>query len=101
MNETLLKQWLVAVEAHMQGFFGTDYKLSLDHGRKYIRVVKTCMRSDVLPDRSVFCFIDPTTGAIYKAAGWKAPAKGIRGYITDPNFSIGRGVTQFGGSYAR
>lgn len=97
MNETLLKQWLVAVEAHMQGFFGPEAKLSLDPGRKYIRVVK----SRGADDRSVFCFIDASTGAIYKAAGWKAPAKGIRGYITDPNFSIGRGVTQFGGSYAR
>lgn len=31
--------------------------------------------------RSVHCFIDNVTGDVYKAAGWKAPAKGIRGNI--------------------
>ena len=31
--------------------------------------------------RSVHCFIDNATGDVYKAAGWKAPAKGIRGNI--------------------
>ena len=31
--------------------------------------------------RSVHCFIDNLTGDVYKAAGWKAPAKGVRGNI--------------------
>jgi len=32
-------------------------------------------------NRSAYCFIDGRDGSIYKCAGWKAPAKGIRGNI--------------------
>jgi hypothetical protein len=50
---------------------------SLDKNPKYIRVVIT-----TFGQRSVHCFLD-AEGNIYKAAGWKTPAKGIRGNINN------------------
>lgn len=41
-------------------------------GAKYIKLLK---------QNSVFCFIDAESGDIYKAASYKAPAKGARGNI--------------------
>lgn len=41
-------------------------------GIKYTRIVQTAPGH-----RSVYCFVD-AEGNIYKAAGWKAPAKGVR-----------------------
>ena len=49
-------------------------------GRKYVRIV----RSDDLGygSRAVVCFIERSTGLIWKAASWKAPAKNFhRGSI--------------------
>lgn len=45
-------------------------------GKKWIKVV----REDAA-QKSVFCFINPQTGDLYKPATWNAPAKGIRGNI--------------------
>jgi hypothetical protein len=55
--------------------------VSTESGPKYVRVVRSS------PDgssRSVFCFVRKEDGAILKAAGWKAPAKGERGNINNP-----------------
>lgn len=41
--------------------------------------------------KCVFCFIDPNTGDIYKAAGWAAPAKGIRGNIFNEKLPLTSG----------
>jgi hypothetical protein len=41
-------------------------------GVKYTRIVQTATAH-----RSVYCFVD-AEGNIYKSAGWKAPAKGVR-----------------------
>lgn len=41
-------------------------------GVKYTRIVQTATAH-----RSVYCFVD-AEGNIYKSAGWKTPAKGIR-----------------------
>lgn len=88
--------WLAGVEKFVRETRDPSIRLSFEPGKKYIRVVE-----ERPGQRSVFCFLEASTGAILKAAGWKAPAKGIRGYITDPNYSIGRGITQYGGSYRR
>lgn len=53
-----------------------------DNGPKYTRV----WTGEVYKDGSeakykcVFCFVDHQ-GNIYKPAGWKAPAKGVRGHL--------------------
>jgi hypothetical protein len=74
------------VDAMNQKF---DNSFSLDKpGRKYTRLVHSVGSS-----RSVHCFIDKA-GNIYKAASWKAPAKGVRGTLA--SFDINK-VDQFTG----
>jgi hypothetical protein len=47
-------------------------------GSKYIRIV----RSYGEDQRSVHCFVEKSTGKIWKAAGWRTPAKNFpRGSI--------------------
>jgi hypothetical protein len=62
-------------------------------GRRYAKVVVTDEGN-----RSVYCFVDTTTGDILKAANWKAPAKGVRGsiYAEDHGASA---VTAYGAVY--
>lgn len=51
-------------------------------GRKYIKVWSYLISDgEKLRGRSCFMFIDKETGACYKPASYKAPAKGIRFYI--------------------
>lgn len=55
----------------------------LEKGRKYHRIVQDTRNKEtgeMFNQRSVAGFID-NDGNILKAAGWKAPAKGIRGNI--------------------
>jgi hypothetical protein len=53
------------------------YVWSLDRpGAKVVRIVVERHGS-----KSVHAFVDLATGDLYKAAGWKAPAKGARGNI--------------------
>jgi len=55
-------------------------------GRKFVRIVQT----DPTGSRnSVHCFIEKTTGNVLKAAGWKGPAKGVRGNIFGDNLGVG------------
>lgn len=87
-----LDQFIIDLTAHMEGFDkGLPYEqvFSYEKGRKYIRIVQGQKWDGVLSDhRSVFMFID-FEGNIYKAAGWKAPAKYIRGHISKLETSVG------------
>ena len=58
------------------------YQLEVNPGRKYLRV-QSFMVSNGERERgnSAFMFVDKETGACYKPASWKSPAKGIRFYI--------------------
>ena len=50
----------------------SGYDFILESGRKYHKIVM------VNNQRSVHAFIDKKTGEVYKAASFKAPAKGVR-----------------------
>ena len=50
------------------------YKFSIESGRKYHKIVQT----DNSGCQSVHAFVDKKTGELYKAASFKAPAKGVR-----------------------
>ena len=61
------------IDALNAKFNGIGYMFLVERpGVKYTRIVQTAQAH-----RSVFCFVD-AEGNIYKAAGWKAPAKGVR-----------------------
>ena len=53
---------------------GESYKFIMETGRKYHKIV---MITDG-GNRSVHAFVDKKTGEVYKAASFKAPAKGVR-----------------------
>jgi hypothetical protein len=55
------------------------YGITVDPLRKYWRVVMTTSGDAA----SVHAFVDPTTGDVLKAAGWKSPAKGVRYNLLD------------------
>lgn len=48
-------------------------------GKRFVRIVMT----DSAGGRSVHAFYDIRTGEVYKAAGWKAPAKHVRYRLLD------------------
>ena len=60
-----------AIEALKNG--ESDYDFFIEEGRKYLKVVM-----DARGSKSVHAFVDKKTGDLYKAASFKAPAKGIR-----------------------
>jgi hypothetical protein len=53
---------------------GRNYSYALISGRKYHKVMQ-CVDGQT---QSVHAFIDKKTGEVYKAASYKAPAKGVR-----------------------
>ena len=54
---------------------GTDcYKFEIETGRKYHKIIMITESGS----RSVHAFVDKKTGELYKAASFKAPAKGVR-----------------------
>ena len=51
-----------------------DYKFYIESGRKYHKLIMETGSGS----RSVHAFVDKKSGDVYKAASFKAPAKGIR-----------------------
>lgn len=64
------------------------YQFSVERpGLKYTRIVQATRYADGrTAGRSVFCFVDHA-GNILKAAGWKAPAKGVRATLATVDIS--------------
>jgi hypothetical protein len=60
-----------AIEALKNG--ESDYDFFIEEGRKYLKIVM-----DARGSQSVHAFVDKKSGDVYKAASFKAPAKGIR-----------------------
>jgi|TARA_B100001741_G_scaffold309289_1_gene306721 hypothetical protein len=50
------------------------YKFTINTGRKYHKIIMI----DTSGSESVHAFVDKKTGELYKAASFKAPAKGVR-----------------------
>lgn len=58
---------------------GGAFNVTFEKGRKFLRVVTAYGQHH----RSAWGFVDVATGEIFKAASWKAPAKGARGNLYD------------------
>jgi len=69
-------------------FNADSYSFEVEQGPKYARVVRTSYGQ-----RSAYCFVD-AHGLVYKAAGWKGPAKGVRANLATLNLGH---VDQYGG----
>ena len=61
---------------------GYKESTAVNTGKKYAKIVSTVEGNG---GTGVHSFIDMSTGDILKAASWQAPAKGIRGNITNPD----------------
>ena len=83
LTEALLEQvnnrWKVdAIESGRSFYSRLSYKVA----KKYIKVLQGRVNSDgSFETEGVFMFIDKETGACYKPASFKAPAKGVRFYL--------------------
>jgi hypothetical protein len=77
--EALTQQYAKSVEAKVQAvydFMDEDKRptVEVEVGRKYFKLVTVHSERS----RSVHSFVDRVTGDVLKAAGWAAPAKGVR-----------------------
>jgi hypothetical protein len=83
------------VGKHYQKQFPTlgFHDFTVQQGRKYARIIRHGSADGL--QRSAFCFVRLSDGAILKAASWKAPALNYaRGYIFDQDVSLS--VTPYG-----
>jgi hypothetical protein len=80
--------YVTAVNAEMmKGEFSKQYEAKQEELKA--RAANKYWRLEIFEfgkARSIHAFVDKETGDIYKPAGWKAPAKGSRGNITDPSY---------------
>jgi len=84
----ILSNYIGSIQANTDDDFKKNYpnlyntqlhpKYEATTGKKWIKIIRTDASN-----KSVFCFVDPNTGDIYKAATWNAPAKGVRGNINN------------------
>lgn len=83
-----LNTFLAAVQAIVDAHFVLEFDKP---GPRFIRVVKRYRNPNgTATGRSVFCFVERATGAIHKAASFKAVApNGVRGHISAPERCIG------------
>lgn len=82
--DNAVSSWLTKLNQKMVKYYQENFPslpaevLSLDEGRKFIRVWKNTLGQD---SRSSYCFIDKTNGDILMCASWKTPAKHARGNL--------------------
>lgn len=101
ITDQQLTDFCAAVDAKRTAYFkargftvANNYEVPavFERGVKNARIV-----TGPAGNRSVFCFVRLEDGAILKAAGWKAPAKGVRGNIANGAAD----VTEYGAAYLR
>lgn len=68
-------------EALNERFASTGDTFTVEPGKRYARIVRVSLAGR---DRSAYAFVEIATGLVYKAAGWKAPAKGARDDLSTP-----------------
>tara|TARA_R100000278_G_scaffold122174_1_gene107695 strand:+ start:195 stop:548 length:354 start_codon:yes stop_codon:yes gene_type:complete len=77
--EVLNNEWKVL---SLENGKNSYHQLECEIGRKYIKIWDyLVVDGERIRGRSCWMFVDKNTGACYKPASYKAPAKGIRFYI--------------------
>jgi hypothetical protein len=62
----------------------TNMTFDTQPGKRYVKVVAIYGGTTAaMAARHVHAFYEPATGNVYKAAGWRAPAKGVRYNLLD------------------
>lgn len=79
--------------ARLNNKFGDDYKFSVTFGGKNARIINVPVGTDT---RYCYCFVRIADGAVLKSASWKAPAAGVRAWLTDVMANNLADVDQFG-----
>ena len=81
------------IDAYMVGDF--PMRFVIESGRKYHKIV---MEDE--SQRSVHAFVDKKSGDVYKAASWKAPAKGVRyNLVSKENYEMLKARCDWSGGY--
>ena len=57
--------------------------VTINWGRRYAKIIRTNQGQHSSNQCCVYGFVDMHTGDIYKAAGWRGPAKHVRGMPVD------------------
>lgn len=67
-----------------------EFEFYIDAGVKFDKIVRRSRSSTRDTQRSVYAFVERSSGDLIKAAGWKAPAKLKSGWATKYNL-----ITEF------
>ena len=79
--ESYVQKVQLASDIHFKNDLPTSWAngqapiFSFTEGKRFFKVIKTYPGAG---GGSVFCFVERTSGDIYKPASWNAPAKGVR-----------------------
>ena len=60
-----------------------ELAFDIERGTKYYKIILVTNALTASPSRSVHAFVSRQTGAVYKSASWKAPAKHVRYQLLD------------------
>ena len=86
-TEAEIIAWAALVEQKVKAHYVTsphaNPSISVQWGKRYARIIDT-----VWGGESAYCFVEIATGDCYKASSWKAPAKHVRGNISDTTLSF-------------
>jgi hypothetical protein len=82
LNEALFR---LQAEGRDEPCIPNRHFYEIEEGKKFLKVIRT-NGTPAAPTggRSVFFFVDKTTGDVFKPAGWKSPARGARFNLLDP-----------------
>ena len=78
----LISKLIRSFEKAYPGRYG-DMTFEINKGNKYYKIMEVTSSMGCVTSRSVHAFVSRQTGAVYKPAGWKSPAKHVRYNLLD------------------